>query len=90
MVAPGPPILTSVTPLSGAAGQVVTLSGTDLFSTDGTVQAFLAGQPIPTSCPTQTSCTVTVPDLPGAPTGAVPLTVQTASGTSNAEPFSYR
>ncbi len=82
------PELLSLVPATGAAGQVVTVSGANLFSPDGHVEAFLGGEDAPTSCPTQTSCLVTVPALSG-PTGSVPLTVETEAGTSNAVSFSY-
>ncbi len=80
--------LLSLIPATGAAGQVVTVSGAYLFSPDGHVQAFLGGEDAPTSCPTQTSCLVTVPALSGS-SGSVPLTVEPEAGTSNAVSFSY-
>lgn len=91
VASPGPvdaPQLASVVPETGRAGQVVTVSGTNLFSPDARVQAFLGGQPALTRCPTQTSCAVTVLALAGSPT-TVPLTIETEAGTSNALSFSY-
>lgn len=84
----GVPELTSLTPSYGSAGQTVVVSGLDLFSPNGYVQASFGGQAAPTRCPTQTSCTVTVPLLSGSPR-SVAVTVTTETGTSNALSFSY-
>lgn len=87
--APGPaPVLDTVTPDGGTAGQVVTVDGSNLFSADASIQAAFAGQPTDIRCPTQTSCMVTVPLL-AVPAGSIPVTVTTEAGTSNAIPFSY-
>ncbi len=88
VVASGAPVLRTLDPSSGTAGQVVTISGTNLFSANGQVQATFDGQQAPTSCPTETSCSVIVPALPGGPHTVV-VTVSTESGTSNALTFSY-
>ncbi len=82
------PQLTSLAPPNGSAGQTVVVTGMNLFSPDGRVQAFFSGQEAPTSCTSETSCTVTVPDLPG-PQRDVPVTIVTEAGTSNAIFFSY-
>lgn len=86
--AAGTPELISLSPTGGNAGQVVTVSGVNLFSADGVVQALVGGQAVPTSCPTQTACTVTVPPGMGPPS-SLPLTIETEAGTSNALSFSY-
>ncbi len=83
------PHLLSVSPASGAAGETVVVHGSGLFSGNGQVLAYFNGRDAPTSCATQSSCSVTVPDL-GALPSAMHLTVVTASGTSNALTFSYR
>jgi|GEM_PF-6453097 len=85
----GSPRLSSVSPTSGGAGQAVVVVGSGLFSANGEVLAYFGSTPAPTSCGTQTSCTVTVPDLGGSPS-TVPLTIVTASGRSNALSFTYR
>ena len=85
---PGGPRLSSVSPAAGGAGQTVVVSGSGLFSSNGEVLAYFGGQAAPTSCASQTSCTVTVPDL-GAGRSTVPLTVVTDNGRSNALTFSY-
>ncbi|MGH9108899.1 MAG: IPT/TIG domain-containing protein [Acidimicrobiales bacterium] len=82
------PQITSISPSAGGPGQSVVVSGSGLFSSDGHVTAFIGGTSAPTACPSQASCTVTVPDL-GASAGPVPLTITTAGGTSNAVPFGY-
>ena len=67
---------------------MVAVSGVNLFSADGTVQALVGGKAAPTSCPTQTACTVTVPAGMGPP-ASLPITIETEAGTSNALAFSY-
>ena len=84
----GPPVLSALSPSTGAAGQSVIVSGTNFISADGVVQARFGGQLAPTACPVQTSCTVTVPTMTGSPT-SVPVTVTTAGGTSNALTFTF-
>ena len=64
------------------------LRGSGFYSPDGQVTAYFGAAPAPTSCTNQTTCAVTVPDLGPAP-AIVILTVVTASGTSNGEPFDY-
>jgi hypothetical protein len=86
---PGGPRIASVSPDAGAAGQTVVVDGSGLFSSDGQVDAYFNGSAAGTSCTSQTSCTVTVPDLGSGP-ATVNLTVVTASGRSNALRFSYR
>ncbi len=86
---PGGPTLASASPSGGGPGQTVVISGAGLFSSDGEVVAYFGGSAAPTSCASQSSCTVTVPDLGGGPS-SVELTVVTASGRSNALKFSYR
>jgi len=87
-VAGSVPEITALTPSSGAVGQSVVISGTGLFSSDGHVQAFFGGKQAPTSCPSQSSCTVMVPVLSG-PARPVPFTVTTEMGTSNTMSFYY-
>jgi IPT/TIG domain len=83
----GPPVIDSLSPSSGAAGQTVTITGANFLSSDGHIVAAFNGQVAPTSCPAQDTCTVTVPPSNGAPSAQV--TVTTASGASNAVPFTY-
>lgn len=85
----GLPEIGSIAPASGPAGQSVVISGTDLFSADGVVQVFFGTQDAPVRCPSQTSCTAVVPELPG-PARTLPVTVSTEAGTSNALSFSYQ
>ncbi len=84
----GAPQISSLSPSQGAAGQTVVISGTNLISADGQILARFNGSATQTRCPTQTSCTVTVPDM-GSPASGVPVTVTTAAGTSNALTFQY-
>jgi hypothetical protein len=82
------PELISLAPAQGSAGQTVTVSGSNLFSGDGYVQASFDTQAAPTSCSSQTTCTVVVPMLSGFPRD-VQVTVTTETGTSNAMTFYY-
>jgi IPT/TIG domain len=83
------PRLVSASPDAGRAGETVVIDGSALFSTDGEVVAYFGGAQAPTSCSSQTSCTVTVPELGPRPS-TEDLTVVTASGTSNVLTFHYR
>lgn len=83
----GPPVIDSLSPSSGAAGQTVTITGANFLSSDGHIVATFNGQVAPTSCPAQTTCTVTVPPANGARSAQV--TVTTAGGASNPVPFTY-
>lgn len=83
----GPPVISSLTPSSGSAGQSVQVVGANFLSSSGQIVATFNGQVAPTSCPAQNTCTVTVPPSPGAAT--VQVTITTASGTSNAVKFIY-
>lgn len=82
------PKLTSVSPGSGRSGQALTISGSGFFSTDGQITAYFGRQPAPTRCATETTCSVTVPDL-GTSAASVTITVVTSGGTSNGLAFSY-
>jgi hypothetical protein len=84
----GPPVISSLTPSSGSAGQSVQVVGANFLSSSGQVVAMFNGQVAPTSCPAQNTCTVTVPPSPGGATAQV--TITTASGTSNVVTFTYR
>lgn len=84
----GAPRLSSMSPSSGAAGQTVVIDGSGLFSSNGEVVAYFGGTQAGTRCTSQTSCTVTVPDLGSGPS-RVPVTVVTAAGRSNPLTFSY-
>ncbi|MHB1509223.1 MAG: IPT/TIG domain-containing protein [Acidimicrobiales bacterium] len=78
----------SITPSQGLAGVVVVVRGRNFFSANGLVLARVNGQPTQTRCPTQTSCLVTIPKIPGGPS-RVTVTITTESGTSNSVPFKY-
>lgn len=82
------PELTGLVPSAGVAGETLAVSGVNLFSPDGHVQAYVDSQPAATICPSQTSCSVTVPALSGS-ARTVALTVTTQAGTSNSLSFSY-
>ncbi|HEV2362153.1 MAG TPA: hypothetical protein VGS21_10665 [Acidimicrobiales bacterium] len=86
----GGPEISSVTPGSGSADQVVTVVGAGFYSPGGgEVLAQFDGQSTRTDCPSQSTCQVTVPDL-GKKSRDVTLTITTNSGTSNGFTFGYR
>jgi len=84
----GAPVITSLNPSSGGSGQTIQVTGSNFLSSDGQIVATFAGQVAPTICPSQTTCTVTVPS--GSPTsGSVSVAITTSAGTSNAVTFTY-
>jgi hypothetical protein len=82
------PLLSSLSPSTGASGQQVTVSGTDFRSADGEIVAHFGGQAAATSCPSQTMCLVTVPPLSGSPR-FVPVSITTEAGTSRTLTFDH-
>jgi hypothetical protein len=86
-VAPsGPPVISSLSPASGAAGQSITIAGSNFLSTSGQIVATFNGQVAPTSCPAQNTCTVTVPPSTAS---SAQVVITTAGGSSNAMTFTY-
>ena len=83
----GPPVIASLSPASGAAGQGIQVAGSNFLSSSGQIVASFNGQVTSTSCPAQNTCTVTVPPQSGSSSAQV--TITTASGTSNAVIFTY-
>jgi hypothetical protein len=84
----GAPTLSSMTPASGTAGQTLVVAGANFMSSNGQILFQFGSQPAPTSCPVQTSCTITVPAMTGPPS-VVPVTATTSNGTSNTLYFVY-
>lgn len=84
----GPPHITALKPAHGVAGQQLTVYGSGFFSSDGYISVYFGGAQASTSCPDTSTCTVTVP-APPAGGGTVKVTLITATGTSNAVPFTY-
>ena len=83
----GPPVISALAPSSATAGQAVQIVGSNFLSSNGQIVATFNGQVAPTNCPTQNICNVTVPPSAGLPSALV--TINTASGTSNAMTFTY-
>ena len=81
------PVISMLSPSSGIAGASVQVAGSNFLSWNGQIVATFNGQVASTSCPTQNTCTVTVPASSGSPSAQV--TITTASGTSNAVTFTY-
>ncbi len=82
------PVISSLTPSSGTAGQGIQVAGANFMSSDGQIVATFNGQGVPTSCPAQNTCTITVPP-PSPGSQSAQVTITTASGTSNAVTFTY-
>jgi hypothetical protein len=90
VLTPGaPPSIGSLSPKSGAAGQTITIAGSNFMSPSGHISAAFDGQTASIACPAPSTCTVTVPTLSGPP-GPVKVTVTTDSGVSNSANFTYR
>jgi Subtilase family/IPT/TIG domain len=87
---PGQPAVTRVNPASSAVGTTVTISGNGFLAGATTVKfGNVASHHVTVSCGTRLVASVPA----SAPTGAVPVTVATASGTSaasSADLFTYR
>ena len=84
----GPPVISALSPSTATAGQAVQIAGSNFLSSNGQIVATFNGQVAATTCPTQNTCNVTVPPSVGLPSAQV--TINTASGTSNAMTFTYR
>jgi hypothetical protein len=84
------PIISSLSPSSGAAGQAITILGANFMSPSGHISARVGTRLASIACPQQSTCTLTVPPPDPGTTGSVSVTVTTDSGTSNAVSFSYR
>jgi hypothetical protein len=84
----GSPVLSTVEPSTGYAGESVAVTGSNFLSSSGQITADVDGQVAPVTCPDQQTCTVVIPADPGA-TASVPVTITTDSGTSNALIFTY-
>lgn len=85
--AAGPPVISALSPSSGVAGQGIEVTGSNFLSPNGQIVATFNGQVTRTSCPDQSSCSVTVPPSSGPQSAQV--TITTAGGTSNAATFTY-
>jgi hypothetical protein len=84
----GAPVLASLAPSTGHPGQQITILGSGFFSTNGTIVVTFGGVVVPTRCPTEQRCVVTVPPPPRGAT-SVAVQLRTSTGTSNARTFSY-
>jgi hypothetical protein len=84
----GSPVLSTLEPSTGYAGQSVTVTGSNFLSPSGQITADVDGQVAPVTCPDQATCTVVVPADPGS-AASVPVTITTDSGTSNSLVFTY-
>lgn len=83
----GAPVISALDPASGVAGQGIEIAGANFLSSSGQIVATFNGQVAPTTCPAQSTCTVTVPPGPGA--GSVQVVITTSAGSSNPVTFTY-
>jgi hypothetical protein len=83
------PVLVTVSPASGAAGEDVTLRGHGFFSKDGRITVMFGAVEAPVSCPNETTCHASVPPRPAKSPGSVGVTVSTETGSSNQVAFKY-
>lgn len=78
----GPPVLASLQPSSGTAGQSVVATGSGFLSPSGAISATVGGQTASVTCPDQTTCTLTIPPQTGTAT-SVPVVIVTDGGSSD-------
>jgi hypothetical protein len=83
-----PPVLSTLEPSTGDAGQSVTVSGSNFLSPSGQITADVDGQAAPVACPSLETCSVVLPAVTGSPASA-PVTSTTDTGTSNALLVTY-
>jgi hypothetical protein len=62
----GAPVISALDPASGTAGQGIQVAGANFLSSSGQIVATFNGQVATTTCPAQSTCTVTVPPRPGS------------------------
>ena len=82
------PTLSALQPDHASPGQSITVTGSGIISSNGTVAAYFGAQIASTRCPSETTCTVIVPVRPPG-TSVVQLRLRTASGYSNSRPFRF-
>lgn len=85
--AAGAPVLASVTPAAAKAGQTVTLTGRNLYSSNGRITVVVGSSAAGVTCPSETRCVVTLPALHTH--GRVPLRMTTSGGRSNTVMVTY-
>jgi hypothetical protein len=87
LLAGNAPVVVSLDPAAGSAGQQIVVDGGNFRSATGEIVAAFNGVATSTVCATPSACTVTVPPSSGSSTATV--TITTSSGTSNAQTFTY-
>lgn len=78
----GPPVLASLQPSSGPAGQAVTVTGSGFLSPSGHISATVGDRTASVRCPDQSTCTLTIPPQ-AAPAATAPVVIVTDGGSSN-------
>lgn len=84
-----PPVLVSLEPATGHAGEQVVVVGSGLVSANGIITATFSGTETGVRCPSEQRCIVTVPPLRKGTTAAS-VQIATSSGVSNSRIFTYR
>ena len=82
------PRLSALQPDHASPGQKITVAGSGIISSNGSIAAYFGNQIASTRCPSESTCTVIVPIRPSG-TSVVQLRLRTAAGYSNAMPFRF-
>ena len=87
--ATGPvPTISTIQPDHAAPGQPITISGSGIISSNGSIAAFFGSEIASTRCPSESTCNVIVPSRPIG-SAVVQLRLRTANGYSNSVPFRF-
>jgi hypothetical protein len=79
-------VLEALSPGAGSAGQQVTLSGSGFIGAHGYIAATFDGVVVPTRCPSEQTCIVTIP---AGHSGDATVRLRTSTGESNALVFRF-
>ena len=78
-------VLQALSPGIGSPGQQITLSGSGFMGANGYIAATFDGAVVPTRCPTEQTCFVTIP----AGSGEATVRLRTSAGESNSLVFHF-
>lgn len=79
-------VLEALSPGAGSAGQQITLSGSGFIGAHGYIAATFDGVVVPTRCPTEQTCIVTIP---AGGSGEATVRLRTSAGESNPLVFRF-
>ena len=80
------PTIDAIQPDHAAPGQAITISGSGIISSNGSIAAFFGTEIASTRCPSESTCNVIVPSRP-AGSAVVRVRLRTANGYSNSMTF---